>query len=113
MGPQVGRRSPRSLVSAFLLIAAAARPVEAQSFTALSADGRFLAFASVATNLVPGDAHGFQDVFVHDRMTGHTELVSVASDGTQGNGRSFFPALSADGRFVAFVSSATDLVLGD
>src|SRR5207249_1268748 len=85
---------------------------------ALSADGRFVAFGSDATNLVAGDTNGTTDVFVHDRQTGTTERVSVASGGgTQGNGKSggffAFPALSADGRFVAFQSDATNLVAGD
>ena len=51
----------------------------------ISADGRFVAFASHASNLVPGDTNGNVDVFVHDRQTGMSEIVSVASDGTQGN----------------------------
>src|SRR6266446_5338687 len=80
---------------------------------ALSADGRFVAFVSFATNLVAGDTNGATDVFVHDRQTGITERVSVASDGTQGNNASSYPVLSADGRFVAFDSDATDLVAGD
>src|SRR5438132_1108786 len=87
--------------------------------SALSADGRFVAFDSAATDLVAGDTNGVSDVFVHDRQTGTTERVSVASDGAQGNGRSglvtfaFPPALSADGRFVAFVSAAANLVASD
>src|SRR5437016_1083416 len=81
--------------------------------SALSADGRFVAFDSAATNLVAGDTNGTTDVFVHDRQTGMTERVSVASDGTQGNNASSYPALSADGRFVAFDSDATNLVAGD
>src|SRR5207245_11479639 len=87
--------------------------------SALSADGRFLAFDSAAADLVAGDTNRVSDVFVHDRQTGTTERVSVASDGAQGNGSSgllsfaFPPALSADGRFVAFVSFATNLVAGD
>src|SRR5437016_2271806 len=56
----------------------------ASSGAALSADGRFVAFHSAATNLVAGDTNGTNDVFVHDRQTGITERVSVASDGTQG-----------------------------
>src|SRR5438094_565922 len=80
---------------------------------ALSADGRFVAFHSTATNLVAGDTNGATDVFVHDRQTGTTERVSGASDGTQGNDASAGPALSADGRLVAFHSSATNLVAGD
>src|SRR5216117_711012 len=80
---------------------------------ALSADGRFIAFISSATSLVAGDTNGATDVFVHDRQTGMTERVSVASDGTQANEVSSYPALSADGRFVAFQSDATNLVVDD
>src|SRR5204863_349490 len=83
------------------------------SFPALSADGRLVAFQSDATNLVAGDTNGTTDVFVHDRQTGTTERVSVASGGTEGNGFSAGLALSADGRFVAFHSTATNLVAGD
>ncbi len=75
----------------------------------ISADGRYVAFPSLASNLVPGDRNGVSDVFVKDLRTG---LVRSASRG--GDGPSFDPpALSADGRFVAFVSSATNLVAGD
>nr|HID13858.1 hypothetical protein [Anaerolineae bacterium] len=81
---------------------------------AISADGRFVAFSSYATNLVTGDTNNWVDVFVHDRQTGDTVRVSVASDGTQGQyGGSNYPALSADGRFVAFWSCATNLVPSD
>ncbi len=79
----------------------------------ISADGRFVAFGSAASNLVPGDAGGIEDVFVHDRATGTTELVSVATDGAQGDDGSFSPAISADGRFVAFESGASTLTPGD
>src|SRR6266446_2495738 len=85
----------------------------ASSYPALSADGRFVAFQSDATNLVAGDTNGATDVFVQDRQTGTTERVSIASGGTQGNGFSAGPALSADGRFVAFHDTATNLVAGD
>ena len=80
---------------------------------AVSADGRYVAFLSNSTNLVAGDTNGTDDVFVHDRQTGVTERVSVASDGTQGNQGSFWPSISADGRYVAFASYATNLVAGD
>jgi Tol biopolymer transport system component len=80
---------------------------------ALSADGRFVAFRSSATNLVAGDTNGFQDVFLRDRLLGTTERVSVATGGAQGNGNSLEPALSADGRYAAFRSGATNLVAGD
>ncbi len=82
-------------------------------YPAISADGRTVAFMSIADNLVPGDTNQTWDVFVHDRETGMTELVSVASDGRQGDFASLFPALSADGRYVAFASDATTLVPGD
>src|SRR5438093_1242029 len=81
--------------------------------SAISADGHFVAFRSFATNLVPGDTNAVEDIFVHDRVTGATERASVASDGTQGNGASTTPAISADGRFVAFTSLASNLVAGD
>ena len=83
------------------------------TFSSVSADGRYVAFVSRAQNLVPGDTNGTDDIFVRDRQTGVTERVSVASDGTEGNGASVAPALSGDGNVVAFVSSATNLVPGD
>jgi Tol biopolymer transport system component len=79
---------------------------------ALSADGRFIAFDSVAPNLVPGDTNGKFDVFVSDMSTGADQRVSVGAAG-QGNGNSSAPALSADGRYVAFYSDASNLVPGD
>src|SRR5207253_2878782 len=79
----------------------------------LSADGRFVAFGSYATNLVAGDTNGQHDVFIRDRLTGTTERVSLSSTGNQGDGWSSGPSLSADGRFVAFTSGATNLVPGD
>ena len=79
----------------------------------ISADGRYVAFVSAATNLVSGDTNNFQDIFVHDRQTGQTTRVSVASDGTQANGHSYAPSISADGRYVAFASLASNLVSGD
>ena len=80
---------------------------------AISTDGRFIAFSSQASNLVDQDTNGSRDIFVHDRDTGITRRVSVAADGTQGNGSSGQPAISANGRFVAFFSMATNLVPGD
>jgi Tol biopolymer transport system component len=79
----------------------------------LSADARYVAFASRATDLVPGDTNDRCDVFVHDRQMGRTERISVASDGTPGNWASGQPCISADGRYVAFVSSANNLIPGD
>jgi hypothetical protein len=81
----------------------------------LSADGRYVAFGSLATNLVKGDTNGVADVFVHDRLTGKTRRVSVRSNGVEGNGDSgrYALAISADGQVVAFDSEATNLVGGD
>src|SRR5262249_21992217 len=104
--------------------------------TAVSADARFVAFDSIADNLVPNDSNGVSDVFVRDRVTGMIERVSVGSltctDGDrvgqschnaedcpgadcgapEGNGASGAPSISADGQVVTFVSTATNLVPG-
>jgi Tol biopolymer transport system component len=80
---------------------------------AISADGRYVAFTSEAANLVSGDTNGKTDVFVRDRVAGTTERVSVATGGTQADGRSDGASISATGRFVAFESDAPDLVAGD
>jgi Tol biopolymer transport system component len=80
---------------------------------AISADGRFVAFPSSATNLVAGDTNDTFDVFVRDREAQLTRRVSVGAAGQQANSYSFDPAISAHGRFVAFVSVASNLVAGD
>jgi len=80
---------------------------------ALSSDGRYVAFGSFATNLVAGDTNADSDVFVRDRQTGITTRVSLDSAGAQGNSNSLDPSISADGRYVAFTSYATNLVAGD
>jgi Tol biopolymer transport system component len=79
----------------------------------ISADGRLVLFDSEATNLVRGDSNGVGDVFVHNLVTGKTSRVSVNSAGVQGNDGSFYASISADGRFVAFGSAATNLVAHD
>ena len=79
----------------------------------LSADGRFVAFTSATDGLVAGDANNAWDIAVHDRATGETTLASVATDGTPGNDYSHWASISADGRYVAFYSAATNLVPGD
>jgi Tol biopolymer transport system component len=80
---------------------------------AISGDGRYVAFLSDAANLVPGDGNDLPDVFVRDLRYGITHRLSVATDGRQADGASFDVALSADGRYVAFDSAATNLVAGD
>jgi Tol biopolymer transport system component len=90
----------------------------------VSGDGRFVGFRSRANDLVPRDTNGALDVFVHDRATGVTTRVSVATDGTQADSSGFDrssrwslfmsrPFLSADGRYAAFTSRAPNLVEGD
>jgi Tol biopolymer transport system component len=79
----------------------------------ISPDGRYVAYFSHASDLVPGDTNGRADVFLFDRSTKETKLVSVAPDGAQGDAISAFPNFSPDGRYLAFYSSATNLVEGD
>jgi hypothetical protein len=77
----------------------------------MSADGRFLVFDSDRT-LVDGDTNGALDVFVRDRQTGALARVSVATDGTEGNSHSYWPAMSANGRHVVFQSLASCEISG-
>ncbi|MPR07306.1 PD40 domain-containing protein [Microvirga tunisiensis] len=78
-----------------------------------SADGHFVTFTSVATNLVAGDTNDASDIFLKDLNTGSVTRLSTAADGTQANGRSYDARFSADGRFVVFTSEASNLVAGD
>lgn len=84
------------------------------SAPAISWDGRFVGFVSVASNLVPGDTNGTADVFLRDRRKRTTTRVSVAPDRREADGPSFDSvlAMSADGRFLAFTSAATNLAPG-
>ena len=79
----------------------------------ISGNGRYVTYASFASNLVSGDTNNQRDIFVYDRTKKTTELISVASDGTQANGASLFSVISDDGRYVAFESVASNLVTGD
>jgi len=79
----------------------------------VSADGRMVVFTSEASNLVPDDANGKDDIFLHDWASGQTRRVSLAADGSEGNADSGWPAISADGRWVVFASDASNLVPGD
>ncbi|MDX6212387.1 MAG: TolB protein, partial [Frankiales bacterium] len=78
-----------------------------------SADGRYAAFQSDASNLVPGDTNGKTDIFVRDLVAGTTTRVSVADNGSQANDASTGPSISADGTRVLFTSLASNLVVGD
>jgi Tol biopolymer transport system component len=79
----------------------------------VSADGRYIAYWSNASDLVPDDTNKTGDIFVFDRNEGTTTRVSVASDGTQGDGMSSDPSISPDGRWVTFWSGADNLVPDD
>ncbi|HJW71781.1 MAG TPA: hypothetical protein VJ486_02910 [Geothrix sp.] len=90
-------------------------PADSQSYLAkhtISADGRFVAFASMDNTLVPNDSNGSTDIFVRDRQTGTTLCASRATDGTAANAYSDYPMISAGGRYVVFESHATNLVAG-
>ncbi len=101
------------LITCLLGLGTGSEANDSSLFPAISADGRYVAFTSLASNLVPGDTNGVQDIFVHDRQTGKTTRVSVDSAGSEVNGISILPAISADGRYVAFTSFASNLVAGD
>jgi Tol biopolymer transport system component len=79
----------------------------------VSTNGRYVVFQSDASDPLPGDTNGVSDIFVRDLQTGSNILVSVAADGSWGNGASTDPVMTPDGRYVAFISSATNLVAGD
>jgi hypothetical protein len=85
---------------------------EGSDFACMSGDGRYVAFFSWSSNLVPGDSNVFRDVFRKDLLSGETLLVSVGAQGL-GNYDSRYPSLSYDGRYVAFETSASNLVTGD
>ncbi len=79
----------------------------------VSADGRYIAYVSSATNLIAGDTNGQSDVFRYDSTSGETVRISLKSDGTQGDGYSGYPCISTDGQKVVYYSDATNLVAGD
>ena len=85
----------------------------ASIYTVLSADGRWVAFRSDASNLVSGDTNGVGDIFLRDRQTNTTTRISVATGGAQANGTSDRPTISNDGRYILYESAATNLVAGD
>lgn len=80
---------------------------------AVSADGRYIVFRSSASNLVTGDCNGSPDIFLRDTVLGTTTRISVGDNGQAANGVSSYPAISTDGRYVEFSSTASNLVAGD
>ena len=95
------------------LTAAGEQADGASTYPSVGGNGLIVAFESVATNLVEGDTNGVSDIFVRDRDLGTTLRVSVSSEGGEANGPSHLPVVSADGRFVVFISEATNLVPDD
>ena len=94
-------------------VSSAAAEADHNSFEpGLSDDGRFVVFRSMASNLVAGDGNNRGDIFVHDRDTDETALVS-APPGGSANGHSFQPAISGSGEWIVFESDATNLVADD
>lgn len=85
----------------------------ATGYAAISGDGRYVVFHGTATNLVAGDTNAQQDVFVRDRLAATTRRVSLAYDGSEGNGLSGSAAISSDGGYVAYHSLASNLASGD
>ena len=95
-------------------VSSAEKQANSDSFIGpVSSNGRYVVFASAASNLVKGDKNGFYDVFIRDLVAGKTELVSVGDKGASSNGFSNVGSVSRDGRYVAFQSDATNLVPGD
>ncbi|MCY2961521.1 MAG: calcium-binding protein [Planctomycetota bacterium] len=79
----------------------------------ISADGRWVAFPSRGINIVPGDVNGVFDIFLHDRLTGTTEIVTTGFAGDAADGQALYPSISNDGRFIAYDGASTNLVPGD
>jgi hypothetical protein len=82
-------------------------------YSSVNDDGRFVAFTSPSNNLVVNDTNFFNDVFVHNRQTGITERVSIATNGNEGNGQSVFAVMNSEARYVVFDSLASNLVPND
>lgn len=113
-GTQIYVRDISTGVTSVVSVNSSGNPGDSESrYPVVSADGMVVAFSSGASNLVPGDTNGKEDVFVHDRGNGQTHRVSVSSGGGQGNDFSVWPALSGDGRLVSYSSGASNLVAGD
>ena len=90
------------------------RPGDGESSTpTISGDGRYLVYASSATNLVAGDSNQVADIFLHDRTTGETRRASVSSAGIQANRAAWLPQISLDGRHILYNAAASNLVNGD
>ena len=107
-------RDRRTGVTTRVSVDSAGREANAASGNpSISGDGRFVVFESRATNLVPGDTNGFQDIFLRDLVTGETSRINSPSIFEQANADSFSPVISADGQRIAFDSDASNIWSGD
>jgi Tol biopolymer transport system component len=125
------RRSRRAFAFSFFLVVSFGSGAHAQSIVRVDVandgsesggsaievdvcdDGTKVVFSTNADGLDPADVNGFRDVLLRDLVEGTTSLVSIRTNGKQGNGTSGYPRISGDGRFVAFYSEASNLVSGD
>ena len=116
--PDIFVHDRRHRTTELITISSSGEPANGYSYIlveSISADGQRVVFASEASNLVPGDTNEFGDIFVRDRAAQNTSRVTVATDGTQARGGSGvnLPSISANGRYVAFATDASNLVAGD
>jgi Tol biopolymer transport system component len=110
----VFRRDTQTGKTTRISVSSSGQQANGESFgPSIAPDGRYVAFYSDASNLVAGDTNNADDIFVRDNQTGATTRVSVTTAGDQAEGGSYSPSISADGRYVAFLSDATNLVAGD
>ena len=113
VGPPAALAHPPGITQRVSVSSAGTAGDDFSVLAAISGDGRFVAFWSLASTLVPGDTNGTSDVFVDDRQAGTTERVSVTSGEEQANAGSGGAAITPDGRLVAFTSDALNLIPGD
>jgi Tol biopolymer transport system component len=113
LGTEVSASPVAGWTSCIDVAALGGDPNSSGQTSAISADGRYVAFASGASNLVSGDTNGAFDVFVRDTRAGTTSRVSLTGTGGQVNNHSQYPAISGDGRYVAFLARGTNILAGD
>ena len=107
-------RDQRTGTTTLVSIGRGGQPADDDSlYPAISADGRYVSFSSLASNLVSGDTNGQADIFLYDRLSRRTERVSLTSDGRQGEGGAYMSSISADGRFITFETGDSKLLQGD
>lgn len=88
-------------------------PQDSSTYPDITNDGRFIVYMSIANNILPGDTNGWHDIFLYDRETDVTSMISISNEGIQGNHLSAMPSITEDGSIVVFRSGASNLVIGD